>query len=60
MPHFLYGDPILTERIEGLKSNFTKHRTISYFEPLTGIPMSANKRIQLNTKLVKNPKIKYF
>lgn len=57
LPHFLFGDESLIQGVEGLKPNFTKHKTIVYFQPLTGIPMKANKRIQLNTKLTRNPNI---
>ncbi len=57
MPHFLFGDQSLTDQVKGLEPNFTKHRTIVYYQALTGLPMIANKRIQLNTKLIRNENI---
>ena len=57
LPHYLYGDPRLLDQIEGLKPNLTKHRTMIYFEPLIGVPMRGNKRVQINTKIYKDPEI---
>lgn len=57
MPHFLFGDQSLLENIIGLEPNASKHRTAIFYEPLTGIPMKANKRVQVNTKIIKSPYI---
>jgi len=57
MPHFLFGDKQLTDDCIGLNSNFSQHRTIVYFEPLTGVSIKAHKRVQLNTKLIKDENI---
>ena len=57
MPHFMYGDQKLTEDVVGLEANFTKHRSIIFFEPLTGKPVKANKRVQLSTFTQKDASI---
>ncbi len=59
MPHYLYGDVSLLNSIKGLEPNFVKHRSIVYYEPSTGIPMKANKRAQINTKLIRNINVEY-
>ena len=56
-PHFLFGYDNLTRDVDGLKPIIEKHQTKLYVEPLTGILMKANKRIQFNTFLFKDPKI---
>ncbi len=58
MPHFLFGDEQLRTQVKGMHPDFEKHRTIIYFEPLTGFPIKGNKRVQLNTKLVRDERIK--
>lgn len=58
MPHFLFGDEQLRTQVKGMNPDFKKHRTVIYFEPLTGFPMKGHKRVQLNTKLVRDDKIK--
>ena len=54
MPNFLFADKVFLEDVAGLSPNFSQHRSIVYYEPLTGIPMKAHKRVQINTKLIKN------
>lgn len=57
MPHYLFGDESLLNNNKGLKPNFTKHKSIIYFEPLTGIPLKANKR---GFELIYSDLILYF
>ena len=59
MPHYMYGDESLTQAVLGLEPNFTKHRTVIYFEPLTGLPVKANKRVQLSAKTMRDESIEY-
>jgi len=58
LPHFLFADQTLLDEVVGLSPDFERHRTIVSFEPLTGIPMKANKRVQINTKIIKNKYIR--
>lgn len=58
MPHYLFGDKKLIDDCIGLKPNFTEHRTIVYFEPLTGITMKVNKRGTILTHYI-NKKYDY-
>ena len=44
-------------QVEGLKPDKNKHRTQLYVEPTSGVLMKANKRIQFNTQLPRDPKI---
>ena len=56
-PHFLYCDPKFGKEIVGLTPDIEKHGTFVYVEHLTGILMKANKRIQFNTQLFRDPRI---
>ena len=56
-PHFLFGDPKFLNDIEGLKPDSSKHITQLYLEPMSGVPMIANKRLQFNTLLRKDNNI---
>ena len=59
LPHFLFGDPKLVADVDGLNPIFDKHKTIVFFEPLTGIPITGHKRVQLSTKLYRDPKVPF-
>ena len=58
-PHFLNADKKFINDINGLKMtpDEQKYNSIIYVEPLTGIPMKANKRVQINTQLFKDSRI---
>ena len=58
-PHFLFSPQDLVDDVVGLKPNLTQHQTRIYIEPLTGIPLKANKRLQFNTQLLKDPRIRF-
>lgn len=58
-PHFLYSEEKFVKEVEGLMPNFTNHATMIFAEPTTGVLMKANKRIQFNTQLYRDPRIKY-
>ena len=47
-PHFLYGDSLLVEAVEGLKPEAGKHSTFLNIEPLSGVAFQAHKRIQVS------------
>lgn len=46
-PHFLKGDQVLVDAIEGLHPEPDLHDTILLIEPLTGVAMSGHKKIQV-------------
>jgi len=53
-PHFYRGDPKLIKAFEGISDpDPAKHDTILNLEPITGITVSAHKRIQINMPLKK-------
>lgn len=54
-PHFLHGDPSLSSIIEGLNPVEDLHATYITIEPLTGVPLSGFKRMQLNMMLRQAP-----
>ena len=56
-PHFLYSEEKFTLDIDGVKPKYEDHATLLYVEPMTGILMKANKRIQFNTQLYQDPRI---
>ncbi|XP_051870323.1 lysosome membrane protein 2-like [Pristis pectinata] len=47
-PHFYNGDEKLVSDIVGMKPNMETHQTFLDLEPMTGIPVRAAKRMQLN------------
>jgi len=53
-PHFLGGDPVLVQAIEGLKPDKEKHTTYLNLEPTTGLPIVAHKRIQVSVPLLRS------
>ncbi|VVC37874.1 Hypothetical protein CINCED_3A020936 [Cinara cedri] len=52
--HFLYGDPSLLNAVEGLNPDPIKHELIWTIDPVLGITMKTEMRIQLNIQ-VRNP-----
>ncbi|KAK0178850.1 hypothetical protein PV327_007697 [Microctonus hyperodae] len=57
-PHFLHGDKSLLEFAQGLKPNPHFHSTYITLNPLSGIPLSGSRKMQLNMKLKPIPAIK--
>ncbi|XP_031567524.1 lysosome membrane protein 2-like [Actinia tenebrosa] len=47
-PHFLLGDPYLRQQVQGLSPNKDKHGLFLSIEPMTGIPLQALIRLQIN------------
>ena len=47
-PHFLDADPSYLEAVDGLSPNRSIHDTSLYVEPISGLTMSAHKRLQIN------------
>ncbi|XP_058806100.1 scavenger receptor class B member 1 [Phymastichus coffea] len=63
LPHFLNGDPSLSNGIEGLKPDPEKHRTEIILQPDIGIPIYVRSRMQTNLVMGEtryNAKIKHF
>lgn len=56
-PHFLFCDEKFINDVVGIKPDYNSHRTQLYVEPTSGVLMKANKRIQFNTQLFKDPRI---
>jgi len=52
-PHFLGGDPMLSEAIDGIDPVQAKHVTYLDLEPTTGLPLQAHKRIQASVAMLK-------
>jgi len=50
-PHFLDADPFYLSQLDGLSPDAQLHNTIIAVEPITGVTMSAHKRLQINVKL---------
>lgn len=57
-PHFLYADEKYQTECDGIKANLNEHQTLIYVEPTSGVLMKANKRIQFNTQLYRDPRIR--
>lgn len=57
-PHFLYCDPRYEKEVDGIIADKEKHATFVYVESLTGVLMKVNKRIQFNTQLERDSRIK--
>ncbi|XP_050533291.1 scavenger receptor class B member 1-like [Daktulosphaira vitifoliae] len=52
--HFLHGDPTLLDAVEGLDPDPKKHEFLWLIDPILGITMETQMRIQLNIQ-VRNP-----
>ncbi|KAK0170988.1 hypothetical protein PV328_008761 [Microctonus aethiopoides] len=57
-PHFLHGDKSLLEFAQGLKPNPHVHSTYITLNPLSGVPLSGSRKMQLNMQLKPIPAIK--
>ena len=53
-PHFLNGDPSLADGVIGMNPSSEKHVTYLNFEPRSGIPLEAHKRMQVNIPIRRN------
>ncbi|KAK6633668.1 hypothetical protein RUM44_004275 [Polyplax serrata] len=51
LPHFLYGDAILSKGVEGLDPVADKHESFVEVDPKMGIPVGGKSRLQLNIML---------
>ncbi|XP_031556963.1 lysosome membrane protein 2-like [Actinia tenebrosa] len=51
-PHFYEGNVSLVEAVDGLDPKASEHATYIDIEPITGITMQANKRIQVNAHVM--------
>ena len=50
-PHFLDGDPILREKVEGLNPDRNLHETALHVDPITGANVQFNIKIQINAQV---------
>jgi len=53
-PHFLDGDESLHQAIDGINPVREDHVTFLNLEPMTGVPLQAHKRIQMNVPLIRS------
>lgn len=59
-PHFLYCDSKFIADVDGISApTKSDHATIVYVEQNTGVLLKAHKRIQFNSFLAKDPRVKY-
>ncbi|XP_018346006.1 PREDICTED: sensory neuron membrane protein 1-like [Trachymyrmex septentrionalis] len=58
LPHFYNSDPRYLEMIEGVNPIPEKHQMTFNFEPMTGTPIKAYKRIQFNVIVGPIPKLR--
>ncbi|XP_041981607.1 sensory neuron membrane protein 1-like [Aricia agestis] len=56
-PHFYDADPSLQNLVDGLHPNMEDHEIYIDFEPVSGTPMVAKQRVQLNINLLKTDKV---
>ena len=60
-PHYLFADEKCLNDVEGISPpKLELHNTIVYVEPLTGIEMKANQRLQFNINCFNDSNIKYI
>ena len=57
-PHFHNADPGLLDQVIGVSPDIEKHDTVLDIEPITGVALSAHKRIQV-PKYIYHLKILY-
>ncbi|XP_050300236.1 sensory neuron membrane protein 1-like [Anthonomus grandis grandis] len=60
LPHFLYTDESYIEQLTGLRPDPSKHSLGVLFEPMTGTPLFAAKRMQFNYDLNPTTKVALF
>ncbi|XP_025087249.1 lysosome membrane protein 2-like isoform X1 [Pomacea canaliculata] len=48
LPHFLYGDETIQNRVDGMHPNQEEHQSVIDIEPMTGVVMNVAKRLQIN------------
>ncbi|KAH1028811.1 sensory neuron membrane protein 1 isoform X1 [Dendroctonus ponderosae] len=60
LPHFLRTDPSYINLVDGLAPSELLHAIRVYFEPMTGTPLFAAKRMQFNLDLKPTNKIPLF
>ncbi|XP_023315904.1 sensory neuron membrane protein 1-like isoform X1 [Trichogramma pretiosum] len=58
LPHFYLTDKQYLTMVDGLKPNPDQHKIFIDFEPFTGSPISARKRVQLNMMIFPIDKVK--
>ena len=51
LPHFLHGDPILTQKVRGLNPDAPLHDIYLDIEPTSGIPLQAQTTWQYNIQV---------
>ncbi|XP_066598225.1 sensory neuron membrane protein 2-like [Prorops nasuta] len=59
-PHFLNADPIVLAESVGLTPNKKMHSTYLIVDPVTGVPVAGQKRLQLNMRLIKMSEVDYL
>lgn len=57
-PHFYLADPSYVDDLIGLKPNQSKHEFSLSLEPLTGIPIDVDAKLQINTMIQPIPGFK--
>jgi hypothetical protein len=57
-PHFLFADPKYPSAFDGIsEANDDLHNTKVWLDPITGIELKANQRLQFNANLVSDSRI---
>jgi len=59
-PHFLHGEDVLLDGVDGLSPNPENHSFILDVDPKYGVALSALAKLQLNVIIEKNSPFKYF
>lgn len=52
-PHFYKADPWLLDQFDGLHPNQHDHESFIHIEPITGVPVNASAKVQLNMHVAK-------
>ncbi|XP_025831744.1 sensory neuron membrane protein 1 isoform X2 [Agrilus planipennis] len=60
LPHFYASDESYVHGVRGLHPNEEEHGIYMYFEPMTGTPLGARKRLQFSMPLEPIPKISFM